>query len=139
MYKNMIKEVCLYFWKELVFVLITTIYLFFLNALNHNLLKEYKEISLDMLFYKDGIPIYYFLMAVALCIAGVLLIHERIKMFKFGGYGNYTTNTLKDFIIDIIVIIVLLVFIGLIIYFINNPILRLMIMLISIIVFSSYK
>lgn len=136
---NMIKEACIYLWKELVFIFTTTIYLFFLNALNNDLFKEYKEININLLFYKNGIPIYYFVGAVILCIAGVMLIHERIKMFKFSDYGRYIKNTLEDFIVDIVVIIVLLVFIGLIIYFINNPILRAMILLIGIIVFSCYR
>ncbi len=111
-------------WKELIYSLITGIYLYFLNNLNQELLLKFdRNDYLNILSYDDSKPIAYFTIAIFLSVIGIILIVLRIKEFRDKDIEiNQIFFTIGAIIL--LVILILLIFI-----FINNPILRAIILM----------
>lgn len=103
-----------FIWEEVYFIY-TTIYLIKLNALN-NIIRNMN--TFDLLLYKNGLPIFYFLLAIILVAIGSFLGWRLIKELFDEEYN------LKETLIIGLVILLIFVFIILIFIFINNPILR---------------
>ncbi len=78
------KQVCAEFWKEILFVISTIIYLFWLSKYNGELLALFDEKDIvAILTYKNYSSIWFFFIALALCAVGALIVIWRIKRIQF--------------------------------------------------------
>ena len=78
------KQVCAEFWKEILFVISTIIYLFWLSKYNGELLALFDEKDVvAILTYKNYSSIWFFFIALALCAVGALIVIWRIKRIQF--------------------------------------------------------
>lgn len=114
-------------WYKGIYLIATIVYLVCLNKLNHVLLMQNFESSFKLLSYDNNIALKYFAVGVILFVIGCILLYQEGKKFMRG---------LEDFaevIIGMATIIVVLILVILIIVFINNPILRAILVTISII------
>ena len=90
-----------------------------LNLLNKELLDEYiHEDSLELLKYREYLPLKYFAVAVFLTIVAIILIMRKIRLLR------RESSEFAEVVFSILLIILLFISIVLIIQFINNPILR---------------
>lgn len=113
-----VKEYIKFLLPEEIYVVITTIYLANLDKLNKGLLSMKFENSLDLLAYGDYEPIWYFIAALCLFVAGGAIVYWRSKsVFR-------RSLCFGEIVASIISIIVIVVSFVLIYIFINNPILR---------------
>ncbi len=102
---------------EVIYLIATCIYLFKLHALNR-VLSPFSDNAYEVLTYKDGIAIYYFVIALVMMGIGAFIIKWRLSQFK----NKYLQEEEKmAIIINVIVICCLFLAIWI---FINNPILR---------------
>lgn len=109
--------------KELIYMVITMIFLIRLNILNKILLEEVvSQNPFELLMYEKCLPLKYFVGAIILVIAGIVLIIFRCDQMK------KENIELGEMVCSIIILILTIMFISLIIYFINNPILRAVLM-----------
>lgn len=78
------RQVCAEFWKEILFVIFAVIYLLCLSKYNGELLALFDEKDIiAILTYKNYSSVYFFVIALALCAAGALIIVWRIKRIQF--------------------------------------------------------
>lgn len=107
---------------EIIYAVISIIFLFLLNNLNHILLKEYSEIdffnSLNLLSYDNYKPLKYFIVTFLLGLSGGGLIKRRYKKLR---YENLEP---EEFLYSLLSIFIILALIILLISFIKNPILK---------------
>lgn len=106
-------------WKEIVYLIVTVIYLIFLNRLNHILLSKFdNDDYFNILFYNNYETIIYFVIAIVLFFIGTMLIIYRWKEIRD------MELEFEDIILNFIIMFILCVLMILIVIFINNPILR---------------
>lgn len=106
-------------WKEIVYLIVTVIYLIFLNRLNHILLSKFNNNDyFDILKYNNYETIIYFVIAIVLFFIGTMLIIYRWKEIRD------IELEFEDIILNFIIMFILCVLMILIVIFINNPILR---------------
>lgn len=106
-------------YKEIVYFVVLIVYLIKLNLLNKELLDEYiHEDSLELLKYREYLPLKYFAVAVFLTIVAIILIMRKIRLLR------RESSEFAEVVFSILLIILLFISIVLIIQFINNPILR---------------
>ena len=104
---------------EIVYLTITVIYLILLNNFNHVLLSKFdNDYYINILFYNNYETIIYFFIAFVLFVIGACLIVRRYRKIK------YEDLEFEEIMLNLIAMFVLLILIILIIVFINNPILR---------------
>ena len=97
-----------------IYLVVSVIYMMRLNEYNMELIgKNYIEI----LLYQNGQSWYYFLVAIALIVSGCLISYLSIKT-------RYILNDAIDLFILIVIILIIVAVCILLIYFIQNPILR---------------
>lgn len=117
--KENINYVLMKFWGEIVYLIITVIYLLLLNNFNHVLLSKFDyDDYFNILFYNNYETILYFLFAFILFLIGAGLIVRRWRKIR------YEDLEFEDIILHLIAMVILLILIILIIAFINNPILK---------------
>lgn len=108
-----------FIYKEVVYFVVLIVYLIRLNLLNKELLTEYVyEDSLELLVYREYLPLKYFAVAVLLTIVAVILIMRKIRLLR------QESSEFAEVILSIVLIVFLVISIVLIIQFINHPILR---------------
>lgn len=105
-------------WLEEVYSVITLIYLFQLNALNKELLLKNFESPFQLLVYEEWRPIKFFVAALVFFGVGLVISWRGGNRIKD---GDFTFCEVFIFIFALILVVTLLI---LIIVFINNPILR---------------
>lgn len=118
----MLKEVCVEFWKEILFLIFVVIYLILLNRFNEELLVLFnKEQYVAILTYKNYSSIRYFLIALILCIFGVIVFVRRMKRMQF---LFKETNAILMLCLSLMVLVLIFSSLIKIIICISNPILR---------------
>lgn len=105
-------------WYKIVYVIAVIIYLFFLNGLNHKLLRYNFENSFKLIEYDDYIALKFFAFAVIFIFIGVVIICIDIKRLRIG------LEDMVEIVSTLIFIVVLALMITLIIHFIMVPILQ---------------
>lgn len=119
---SMLKEVCVEFWKEILFLIFVVIYLILLNRFNEELLVLFnKEQYVAILTYKNYSSIRYFLIALILCIFGVIVFVRRMKRMQF---LFKETNAILMLCLSLMVLVLIFSSLIKIIICISNPILR---------------
>lgn len=105
---------------DIVYSVFLIIFLYKLNILNHILLlKETENENIFyLLAYNNYSVLKYFSYAIILLFLAIVLIYFKYKMY------TEQSHTINEVYIIIVVVIGLFVSIWLIIFFINNPILR---------------
>lgn len=103
---------------ELIYALITIVFLVNLNGLKTVLNANQFNNSFELLKYNNWSPIGYFFITFVLVLVGIVLIIKRTKYIR-----NFDIE-LKEIVISILMCILVFVFIILLIVFINNPIFR---------------
>lgn len=113
-----VKEYIKFLLPEEIYVMITIVYLRKLDSLNKQLFSIRFESPLDLLVYDDSKPVWYFIVAVCLFIVGGIIIYHRVKsVFR-------KTLCFGEVVSSMVSIVVIISFLVLIYIFINNPILR---------------
>lgn len=118
---------------ELLFALVTTVLLVKLDQLNSVLnSSEYTDNAIKLLSYRNYLPLQYFGFTVILVVAGIFLVMRKANHIK--------NNTLccGEITLSLFAIVIVLIWVGLLIIFINNPILRAILTVICLIVGSGY-
>lgn len=105
-------------WYKIIYLMVVIVYLICLNRLNHVLLMHHFETPFELLAYDDNIALEYFFKGLVLFVIGCMLLYREGKNLKRG------LEDFREIIIAISTIIVVSVLIVLIIIFIDNPILR---------------
>ena len=105
-------------WYKIVYVIAVIIYLFFLNGLNHKLLRYNFENSFKLIEYDDYIALKFFAFAVIFIFIGAVIICIDIKRLRIG------LEDMVEIVSTLIFIVVLALMITLIIHFIMVPILQ---------------
>lgn len=105
-------------WLEIIYSLGMTIYLFRLNRLNNELLSHNFEGAFELLQYRNCIAVKFFFIALFLFIVGCYLSWKRIKIIRF------QEDTFSGMLVSIFVLIILVILLILLIIFIDNPILK---------------
>lgn len=105
-------------WCKIVYVVAVIIYLFFLNGLNHKLLRYNFENSFKLIEYDDYIALKFFAFAVIFIFIGAVIICIDIKRLRIG------LENMVEIVSTLIFIVVLALMITLIIHFIMVPILQ---------------
>lgn len=105
-------------WYKIVYVIAVIIYLFFLNGLNHKLLRYNFENSFKLIEYDDYITLKFFAFAVISIFIGAVIICIDIKRLRIG------LEDMVEIVSTLIFIVVLALMITLIIHFIMVPILQ---------------
>ena len=113
-----IRDCVKYLWPEGTYTFITAIYLFLLNRLNATLLSMDFESPAELLSFKGGTPIKYFVIALLLFAIGAILIWYRVDCMK------YKIDSMDEKLCAFIAILVLSILLCLIFIFIDNPIFR---------------
>ena len=105
---------------DIVYSVFLIIFLYKLNILNHILLLKETETEniFYLLAYNNYSVLKYFSYAIILLFLAIVLIYFKYKMY------TEQSHTINEVYIIIVVVIGLFVSIWLIIFFINNPILR---------------
>lgn len=103
---------------EIVYFIVTVIYLFKLNVLNKELLLQDFDGSFELLAYKNNMPLKFFAIATVLFFIGCILVYWKIR------YVRMESDSLEEMLISGLAIIVVVMLLVLIVIFINNPILR---------------
>ena len=117
--KEYIKSICIYFYKEIALIVSSIIFLFLLNNLNKELLTKFQvDDYINILMYDNKKPLYYFIIAVILGILATIDIVYRYRQVR------YFEKNIEEIFLNLFAIFVMVVLIILLIYFINNPILR---------------
>lgn len=116
--KEKILNIIKMYWLEEIYFIITICYLYKLNKLNHVLLSEHFKSNLELLMYNDNIAVLYFFGAFILFSCGCFIGYRRFKkIWKIIDDGG-------NMIVSCLSIMFIFILLCLIIYFINNPILR---------------
>ena len=105
-------------WYKIVYVAAVIIYLFFLNGLNHKLLRYNFENSFKLIEYDDYIALKFFAFAVIFIFIGAVITCIDIKKLRIG------LENMVEIVSTLIFIVVLALMITLIIHFIMVPILQ---------------
>lgn len=109
---------------DAVYTVITALFLFFLNSLNNTLLKTFANIdneflkSFKLLQHNNWQPIKYFIVAIVLMVIAAYYIRHLWKCIK------ETHIETEEVLVAICSMILMLILILCIIYYIDNPILR---------------
>ncbi len=109
---------------DAVYTVITAFFLFFLNSLNNILLNEFPDVNNDffksfmLLQYNDCEPIKYFIAAIVLILIAAFYVRHLYECIK------ETHIEKEEVIVAICSVILMLILIAFIIYYIDNPILR---------------
>lgn len=114
-------------WLKAVYLLLVILYLVNLNKLNKELLACNFDDAFVLLEYNDCAPVKYFVCAVFLFGIGCFIIFYEIRKLKM------EAEDFEEILISICTIIVIVFFLYLIFCFINNPILRAILIAISLI------
>lgn len=107
-----------FFWIEEIYSIITMLYLTQLNTLNKELLLENFESPMQLLVYDGWRPIKFFAMALVLFGAGLVVLWQRGNQIRYGEL------TYCEILKSIFALILVMTFLVLIIIFIDNPILK---------------
>lgn len=115
------------FWREIIYVLVCSIYLWNLNNLNTKLLQLFNENDyIDIISYNNNLPIYYFVIMIFLTVIGVTIIVYRFRQMRYQNLDK------ENIIINLISICLIAIFIILLFLFINNPILKAIFVIVTI-------
>lgn len=113
-----IKEYLKYLFKEIIYSVVAIYYLVRLDILNKQLEQEDFLSPFELLRYENYKPIFYFFIAGALFLLDMLMIGHRIHKIRESYMG------FEEIILNIVAILILANFLILILAFIDNPILR---------------
>lgn len=102
-------------WYNLLYAVVTSVYLVRLVRLNEELLAEEFDTSFELLLYKDAAAIKFFAIALGLFLFGIILIYMAVKFWK-------KVECLEDAVAVILTVAVIVALLLTIIVFINNPI-----------------
>lgn len=103
---------------EIIYLIVTVVYLIKLNALNQELLLCNFTDAFKLLQYKEYAPLKYFGIATCLFFGGCFLIWREIHHIRL------ELDSFEEIIISCLGIFVIAILLLLLIVFINNPILR---------------
>ena len=116
---NVLKLGCRYLWLEIVYIILTSIYLFLLNGLNVTLLKLYdKDEYISILAYNNFQPVWFFLVALIFILFGI-----GISIYRFKKIKNSSLEMMEA-LFSLLSIVIMIFIIILIFIFIDNPIMR---------------
>ena len=115
-------------WYKIIYGVLSVVYLVRLNMLNKRLLMYNFDSPVALLSYSDGVAIKFFAYAVILFGIGAFLEYAEYKWMK------YDADDVRDVIVSVCTMIVLGILLILIIVFIDNPILRAVLMMVAVIV-----
>lgn len=104
-------------WYKVIYMMVVILYLVCLNKLNHKLLKQNFESSFMLLAYNNYAALKYFVIGLILFAIGCMILYREVKRLK-------RVEDFREIIIVIATIIVVFALIVLIYIFIDNPILR---------------
>lgn len=107
-----------FLWKEMAYIILTSVYLVNLNDLNQKLNSLDSLNLVELLMYENSSALKYFALALLLFIVGLFIIICKAKFI----YPN--EFVFEKSIASIIAIIITFIFLILIFFFINEPILR---------------
>ncbi len=104
---------------EIVYILVSGIFLFFLWKLNHTLIKLQNTINaFELLSYKNGLPLKFFAFTLILITIGVFLIVFDINKIRYNRLEfNEILILISSIFLKTIIILILIISI-------NNPILK---------------
>lgn len=105
-------------WYKIIYLLVVIVYLVRLSKLNKELLEYNFDDAFTLLKYNDGAPIKFFALAVVLFGIGCYMIFREVKRLKME-QGDFREITISICSIIGVVILLYLIF-----CFIDNPILR---------------
>lgn len=117
----------------LIYTIVSCIFLIILNLLNNKLLSTFDKNDIRLLAYNNYQPLKYFIFALLLVLIGIIVITKLVKSIKYS--IEITDNILYYFILIIIIFIIII----LIIVFLNNPILRVIFIALSLFFLVSYR
>lgn len=103
---------------EIIYLVVTVVYLFRLGALNRELLSCDFGGAFELLQYRDCAPLKFFWGAVILFLIGCFLVNRGIRRTRT------KIETFEEMVVSCLAILLMVVLLVLIIVFINNPILR---------------
>jgi len=116
-----------YLLPEGLYSITSMIYLFFLNALNKRLLSiNFDNNPFELLSYEGYNPVKFFVMALILFIIGVCLMFYRKNCIRDRALSFGET------VATLIALVIILVFLVLIFSFIDNPILKAVLLVLGI-------
>lgn len=116
---DVVKNICLYLWKELLLITASMIFLLFLNDFNKELLSKFTEVDyLSILSYDNNKAWSFLIITALLIILSALRISDRWTQIRQRNLIG------AEVIIDIIAIITMVILVVVLITFINNPILK---------------
>lgn len=127
------KNLLFHYVFEIMFSIITIIFLYFLNDLNTRLLEHSNlKNPFELMMYNDGEPVTYFTIAFILFICGIF-----ITVFRFKKFFHYADEPVLVFI-NVILIFIIVTLLVLLVVFINNPILRAIMSIVAIVIGAGY-
>jgi hypothetical protein len=103
---------------EIIYSIVTIVYLVKLNMLNQKLLSINFDNEIALLKYADSTPVRYFILALILLVLGVVVAGRRWT------YARDNALSIEKVVATILAILVIVILLIQIIVFINNPILR---------------
>ncbi len=118
--KELIKKITYRYWKEIITLVITIIFLILLNNLNNELLSKYAtDDYLNILIYEDGKPVRYFIYTLLL-----VIIEGSLVALRFKEILHNEDLEIQDAISNLISILISIFLIIMLIHAISNPILK---------------
>lgn len=104
-------------WYNLLYAVVTSVYLVRLVRLNEELLAEEFATAFELLLYKDAVAIKFFGMALLLFLLGIIFISVAVRLWR-------KAESFEEMVSVILTVAVIAVLLLLIIVFIDNPIFR---------------
>ena len=104
-------------WYNLLYVVVTSVYLIRLVRLNEELLAEEFATAFELLLYKDAAAIKFFGMALLLFLLGIIFISVAVRLWR-------KAESFEEMVSVILTVAVIIMLLLLIIVFIDNPIFR---------------
>lgn len=104
-------------WYNLLYAVVTSVYLVRLVRLNEELLAEEFATAFELLLYKDAAAIKFFGMALLLFLLGIIFISVAVRLWR-------KAESFEEMVSVILTVAVIIMLLLLIIVFIDNPIFR---------------
>jgi hypothetical protein len=102
-----VKDYVVELLPEKIYIVVMSIYLFKLNRLNQVLLGIDFDNHYELLKYKGGTPIRYFVFALVLFAVGIFIIKERYKSIRYNTYSVEVRQVIFSFILMIVIVCLL--------------------------------
>lgn len=115
-------------WYKLIYVIVCIIYLVKLHILNQELLSIEFDSPFHLLIYNDSIAVWYFVVALILWIWGGMMIIGSIKELRYGEWNDVEEVAIPILTIMISFVLIISIFIG-----IDNPILKAILICVTIV------